>query len=104
MRGLLENIEFLKIKIRSKMTDYSRLIHLSDYIVLNFSKQYFILITAKTECVTNGCSQLCAVNSSGIEYCSCYSGYELNPDGKTCDSKNKNYICLSFFESSTFYT
>ena len=38
------------------------------------------------ECaVQNGnCSQLC-VNTNGSYYCSCYPGYRLNQDNKTCD-------------------
>lgn len=30
-----------------------------------------------------GCSQMC-VNTFGSYYCSCYSGYTLQPDHQTC--------------------
>ena len=32
------------------------------------------------------CEQSC-VNTNGSYYCTCYSGYELNSDGKTCSRK-----------------
>ena len=63
-------------------------VHIYNYI-------YYIYITKLFPCVTcvpdinecladNGnCSQVCT-NTNGSYFCSCYSGYKLDPDGRTC--------------------
>ena len=45
------------------------------------------------ECLRNPCGQLCT-NTRGSFECDCISGFELQPDGKTCQGK-KNYVEIS---------
>ncbi len=48
-----------------------------NYSTVNFEH------TDVNECSRNPCYQLC-VNTMGSFECDCMSGFELQPDGKTC--------------------
>ena len=56
---------------------------------------YFVLLFEDIdECARNisGCNQNCT-NTNGSYFCSCYPGYEIENDNKTCIGKDFNY-CL----------
>ena len=53
-------------------------------------------------CMTNfdNCSQLC-VEVEGSFNCSCYPGYELLPDGISCEG-NQKYILYTYVPMHTY--
>ena len=55
---------------------------------------FYYPLSAKTECSAgHSCNQTCGVNSALQEYCLCTTGYRLNADNVSCDSK----AFVSFF-------
>lgn len=49
-----------------------------------------VFVTDENECArggTNQCAQTC-INNIGSYTCSCFRGYTLNADGKTCNGES----------------
>ena len=62
---------------------------LSNSALLKITKNHFNFISKdKNECALgiSGCQNICT-NTYGSYKCSCFSGYELKPDGLTCQGK-----------------
>ena len=62
---------------------------LSNRALLKITKNHFNFISKdKDECAlaNSGCQHTCT-NTYGSYKCSCYSGYQLKPDGLTCQGK-----------------
>ena len=62
---------------------------LSHSALLKITKNHFNFISKdKDECTLakGGCQHTCT-NTYGSYKCSCYSGYQLKPDGLTCQGK-----------------
>ena len=62
---------------------------LSNSALLKITKNHFNFISKdKDECAlaNGGCQHTCT-NTDGSYICSCYSGYQLKPDGLTCQGK-----------------
>ena len=62
---------------------------LSNSALLKITKNHFNFISKdKDECAlaNSGCQHTCT-NTDGSYNCSCYSGYQLKPDGLTCEGK-----------------
>ena len=62
---------------------------LSNSALLKITKNHFNFISKdKDECAlaNGGCQHTCT-NTYGSYKCSCYSGYQLKPDGLTCQGK-----------------
>ena len=62
---------------------------LSNGALLKITKNHFNFISKdKDECAlaNSGCQHTCT-NTYGSYKCSCYSGYQLKPDGLTCQGK-----------------
>ncbi len=43
----------------------------------------FLVFIDRNECDEDACSQMC-VNMPGSFECVCFSGFQLQPDGRTC--------------------
>ena len=53
---------------------------------------------------SSGCEHVCT-NDIGNFTCSCYGGYELNSDNKTCDQQSKKaQLCSLLTSIVTLYT
>ena len=61
----------------------TRIIH---YIIMN---SWYILLLAYDDCTENPCEHICT-NNNGSFTCSCYNGYELDENGRSC---NGMYTC-----------
>ena len=61
------------------------------YMILEESS--YVFFTDIDECSVNngGCNQTCT-NSIGSYQCSCSSGFTLNQDGHSCDSKSSTIV------------
>jgi len=57
-----------------------------------------MLSTEYDECQTedHGCQHIC-VNTIGGYRCECKIGYELNPDGRTCEGKAKVKVNVDLY-------
>ena len=65
-----------------------------------FSFNYRLLSPAQRQCEFNngGCSSKCSIKNDYV-LCSCYDGFELDLDGKTC-----NFIATSTSQATTVST
>ena len=69
-------------------------------------KYYYgvFLYTDIDECIstrTNDCSQFCN-NTFGSFQCSCWSGYELDSDGRTCNGIKLKVFCHYYYNFCIF--
>jgi len=50
------------------------------------NKIIFLDVQSNNSCAVNNgdCDQLCNVTSNNTSYCSCFEGYRLSSDGKSC--------------------
>ena len=58
---------------------------------------YFLLDVNECATANGNCDQDCH-NTNGSYYCTCDSGWRLDPDGHTCNGDDRNYsitLCLS---------
>ena len=62
-----------------------------------FTFNYRLLSPAQRQCEFNngGCSSKCSIKNDYV-LCSCYDGFELDADGKTC-----NFITTSTMQATT---